>query len=274
MAIFNPGQQHMSQVAWSSPRCAAPGGEARRITLLPLLHLIEEDHVFNDFDSTELQQPPAETEEAAGPLARPSQRSVTASRAGITSSQIIGLLLGAIVIFTLGFAGGWLGHTMKTNGELPPASAQKYAPLIWQVWSDIDQYYVDKGAIDHQKMTYAAIQAMVDSLGDTGHSRFETPDEVQQEHQQLNGNYVGIGVTLQPDPSGQYYQISVTFPGSPAEHAGLKPGDVITAVNGKSVQGDSEDQLHNLITGPEGTSVTMTIKRPGQDQSFDVTLKR
>ncbi len=230
--------------------------------------------MFNDFDSTELQQPPAETEEAAGPLARPSQRSVTASRAGITSSQIIGLLLGAIVIFTLGFAGGWLGHTMKTNGELPPASAQKYAPLIWQVWSDIDQYYVDKGAIDHQKMTYAAIQAMVDSLGDTGHTRFETPDEVKQEQQQLNGNYVGIGIILQPDPTGQYFQVAATFPGAPAAKAGLKPGDVIIAINGKDVKGDTQDQLRTLITGPEGSSLSMTIQRPGQAQPFTVTLQR
>ena len=231
--------------------------------------------MFNDFDSTELHQSPIEAEESgAGLPARPSQRNATAGRLRISSSQIIGLVLGAIVIFTLGFAGGWLGHTYQTNGELPPASAQKYAPLIWQVWSDIDNYYVDRGAIDHQKMTYAAIQAMVDSLGDTGHTRFETPDEVKQEQQQLNGNYVGIGVELQPDPNGQYLQIYVTFPGAPADKAGLKPGDVIIAVNGKSVKGDTQDQLRSLITGPEGSSLTLTIQRPGQAQPFTVTLQR
>lgn len=231
--------------------------------------------MFNDFDLAEIQHPPAQSE-GSGALQswHPHPNNTGAAHAIINRNQIIGLLLGAVIIFTLGFAGGWLGHTAKTNGQLPPASAQKYAPLIWQTWSDIDTYYVDKGAIDHQKMTYAAIQAMVDSLGDTGHSRFETPAEVQQEHQQLSGNYVGIGVTLQPDPSGQYFEVSVTFPGSPAQDAGLKSGDVITAVNGKSVQNDTEDQLHNLITGPEGSSVTLTIQRPGQDQPFDVTLKR
>ena len=235
----------------------------------------QEDYLFNDFDLAELQHPSAQSERPGEPHpGQPHPNNTGILPAPINKNQIIGLFLGAVIIFTLGFAGGWLGNSAKTNGQLPPASAQKYASLIWQTWSDIDTYYVDKGAIDHQKMTYAAMQAMVDSLGDTGHSRFETPDQVKQEHQQLGGNYVGIGVTLQQDPSGQYYEIAVTFPGSPADKAGLKPGDVIIAVNGKSVQGDTEDQLHNLITGPEGSSVTLTIKRPGQDQSFDVTLKR
>lgn len=227
--------------------------------------------VFNDFDLAELQEPSGEPGQQAGQF-RPTSNGALQSSAN--RNQMIGLLFSGIVIFTLGFAGGWLGHTAQTNGEVPPASAQKYAPLIWQAWSDIDNYYVDRGAIDHQKMTYAAISAMVDSLGDTGHSRFETPDEVKQEHESLNGNYVGIGIVLQPDPTGQYFQVAETFPGSPAEKAGLQPGDVITAVNGKSVQGETEDQLHGQITGPEGTSVTMTIQRPGQSQPFTVTMKR
>ncbi len=230
--------------------------------------------LFNDFDLAELQQPPAQSEEPGQLSGQVRPTNNGSMQTGMNRNQMIGLLLSAIVIFTLGFAGGWLGHTAKTNGEVPPASAQQYAPLIWQAWSDIDTYYVDKGAINHQQMTYAAIQAMVNSLGDTGHSRFETPAEVKQEHQSLSGNYVGIGISLQPDPSGQYFQISVTFPGSPAEKAGLQPLDVITAINGKSVKGESLDQLHSQITGPEGTTVTMTIQRPGQSQPFTVTMKR
>jgi carboxyl-terminal processing protease len=234
--------------------------------------------LFNDFDLAEVQQASAQDGESAAPHpdvpgpARATNNRIQTRRAG--SNQIIGLVLSAIVIFTLGFAGGWLGHTSLTRDLLPPASAQQYAPLIWQAWSDIDAYYVDKNAIDHQKMTYAAIEALVASLGDTGHSRFLTPEEVQQEHQQLSGNFVGIGVFLQADPTGQYFQISATIPDSPAEKASLKPGDVIIAVNGKSVKGNSLDQLHDLITGPEGTSLTLTIQRPGQNQPFDVKLTR
>ncbi len=232
--------------------------------------------MFNDFDLAEVQQANAQDGEPASPrLDVPGPaRYPNRIQTGASSSQIIGLTLSAIVIFTLGFAGGWLGHTYTTRGLLPPASAQPYAPLIWQAWSDIDNNYVDKGAINHQQMTYAAIAAMVDSLGDTGHSRFETPEEVQQEHQELSGNYVGIGVTLQPDPTGQYFEIGVVFPDSPASKGGLKSLDVITAVNGKSVKGDTEDQLHNLIAGPQGSTVSLTIQRPGQAQPFTVKLTR
>jgi carboxyl-terminal processing protease len=233
--------------------------------------------LFNDFDLAEAQQANAQGGELApsqpgapGPARDGNNRAQT----GVGSNQIIGLVLSAVIVFTLGFAGGWLGHSATTNGLLPPASARPYAPLIWQAWSDIDTYYVDKGAIDHQKMSYAAISAIVNSLGDTGHSRFETPEEVQQEHQQLSGNYVGIGVIIQPDPTGQYFEIGATFPNAPASKAGLKPGDVILAINGTSVKGDSQDQLRSLITGPAGSSLTMTIQRPGQAQSFDVKLTR
>ncbi len=238
---------------------------------------IEEDPLFNDFDLAETQQANAQERiRGAEPLdgfgsAGTIQRR---PRTGPSSSQIIGLVLSSIIIFTLGFAGGWLGHSYQTRGLLPPESARQYAPLIWQAWSDIDTYYVDKGAINHQKMTYAALQAMVDTLGDNGHSRFETPEEVQAEHQQLSGNYVGIGVILQPDPTGEYFQIGATFPDAPAAQAGLKPGDVIIAIDGKSVKGYSQDQLRGLITGPAGTSLTMTIQRPGQTQPFDVKVTR
>lgn len=233
--------------------------------------------MFNDFDLAEAQPASAQNGESAAPrldVPGPARSPNTRVQTGANPSQIIGLVLSAVVIFTLGFAGGWLGHTYQTRGLLPPASAQQYAPLIWQAWSDIDDNYVDKGAIDHQKMTYAAIAAIVNTLGDTGHSRFETPDEVKQEHQQLSGNYVGIGVILQPDPTGQYFEIGATFPNAPASKAGLKPGDVIIAVNGTSVKGDTQDQLRTLITGPAGSSLTMTIQRPGQAQPFTVKLTR
>ena len=75
---------------------------------------------------------------------------------------------------------------------------------------------------------------MVEALGDTGHSVFLTPDEVKAENDSLNGHVSGIGVVVdnrQVPPT-----IVSVVPGSPAEAAGLKPGDVIVAVDGKSTE--------------------------------------
>jgi carboxyl-terminal processing protease len=116
---------------------------------------------------------------------------------------------------------------------------------------------VDVHAINRQQMAYQAITAMVNTLGDTGHSRFETPQEVQQENSQLqNAPLVGIGVQLSGG-GGQPLRIDEVFPNSAAD-GNLLPGDIIVAVDGKNVKGLPIDQVSPLIRGKAGTQVTLT----------------
>ncbi|HLI07989.1 MAG TPA: S41 family peptidase [Ktedonobacteraceae bacterium] len=178
------------------------------------------------------------------------------------------------VLIILSFIGGWFSHQTFSGTFVASSQSQKYENLFDQAWQDIDQNYVDRKAVNYQQMSYSAIQAMVQVLHDTGHTRFLTPQEVKSENQQLSGQFVGIGISLQQDATTGNIVIISTIPGSPAQKAGIKPGDIITAVNGTSVSGKSLDQVTSMIHGNAGTSVSLTIKRPSTNQTLTFKMVR
>ncbi len=187
-----------------------------------------------------------------------------------------GYIFLTVLLVALAFTAGWLGSSLL-NGV--PASARPYSGDIWQAWNDIDQNYPDVNAINHQKMAYAMLTAMVDSLGDTGHSRFLTPDQVKQLNQQLNNNsFVGIGVYIQQIPAangnGNDTVIEATLPNSPAQKAGLLPGDVFLTIDGQDATNKDPGQIQQLIAGKKGTPVTITVQRAGKPQPLSFTITR
>ncbi|HEX6542604.1 MAG TPA: S41 family peptidase [Ktedonobacterales bacterium] len=179
------------------------------------------------------------------------------------------------LLVIVAFASGWFGNAfVNRNNYVSPTSDEH---LIVQAWDDITNNFVVTDKLNTKKMAYAAIDAMVNSLGDTGHSRFQTKAEYEAEQNQLNNSStVGIGVYLSgggKDP----LRIDAVIPNSPAAKSGkLKPGDFIVAVDHKDITGMTIDQVRPLIGGKEGTSVTLTIKRTEGKLSsvFDVTLAR
>ncbi len=177
------------------------------------------------------------------------------------------------LLVLIAFSAGWFGNAYVNQGRYITSSNEL---LIHQAWVDINNNFVVTSRINQQQMAYAAITAMVNSLGDTGHSRFETPEQFAQENQQLQDqSIVGIGVSL----SGggvKPIRIDEVFPGSAAYKGGLKPGDLIVSVDGKSLKGYTIDQARPLITGKAGTQVTLGITRPTTTpaKSFTVTLTR
>lgn len=184
------------------------------------------------------------------------------------------------VVVTLGFMviaflGGWFGNQLyQSSVNASSNQSQKYAKLIQQAWETIDQNYVDRKAVNYQKMSYDAISSMVNELGDTGHSRFLTPQDVKSEQQQLSGGFVGIGVYIQQDPKTKAITISSTISGSPAQKAGLKHGDVLIEVDGKNIVGQDFSKVQPLIEGTAGTQVTITIRRPSINQVLTFKITR
>jgi len=108
---------------------------------------------------------------------------------------------------------------------------------------------VDKIATKPQRLAYTTIAGMINSLGDTGHSIFLTPDEMRQDNDFQKGEFEGVGIKAEAK-NGQVVVVA-SMDGSPAQEAGLRSGDVIMKVDGQPVT--SVSQAARLILGaPQG----------------------
>jgi carboxyl-terminal processing protease len=135
-----------------------------------------------------------------------------------------------------------------------PEKAEIYTD---QVQSLIEDDYYKK--IPEPTLTNGSIGGMVKSLDDP-YSHYFDPKQNEAFEQAISGQYTGVGMAVNQDKRGLL--VTLTYPGSPARRGGLLPGDVITAVNGKSIAGQSADAAVAKVKGPEGTPVTITIATP------------
>jgi carboxyl-terminal processing protease len=159
--------------------------------------------------------------------------------------------------------------TDSNQGGTPQDLQTLFAPF-WETWTLVHQQYVTQ-PVDDTKLVQGAIKGMMASL-ETGYNYYLTPDEYKTEQAQLNGqDYTGIGAWV--DVTGQYLTITQPMKGSPAESAGLKPGDQIIAIDGVSMTGITAEVARSKVLGPEGTQVTLTVRR-GDQTPFDVTITR
>ncbi len=186
------------------------------------------------------------------------------------------LRMKCLVFLVIGVIGGAIlsCHLLMafTPSDKIPPDAEVNFKLMAEAWNAIEKVYVDRKAINAQHMTYGAISGMVDSLGDTGHSRFLTPQMLKQERNLTRGTFEGIGAEVQMK-NGQLL-IVAPIDGSPAQKAGLKPGDIILKVDEKDVSGLPLDQAVDRILGPAGTRVKLTILDPKARTTKDITLVR
>ena len=141
---------------------------------------------------------------------------------------------------------------------------------FWQAWQIVHDQYVDQ-PVDNVKLMRGAISGMLASLGDQ-HTAYMDPEEYQQANTPLQGEYEGIGAWV--DTSSTFLTIVSPMPDSPAEKAGLRPGDQIVAIDGEDMTGIDGSLVLRRILGPAGTTVKLTVQREGETQPFDVTLER
>ena len=113
---------------------------------------------------------------------------------------------------------------------------------------------------------------MVDSLGDTGHSTYLTPKMVDEERSLMQGEYVGVGLEI--TQKNDNVVVVAPLDGSPALRAGLRAGEQILKVNGRSVEGLGLNEVVSLIVGPAQTTVVLSIFDPASGATSEVPLRR
>ncbi|MGZ6074754.1 MAG: S41 family peptidase [Isosphaeraceae bacterium] len=195
-------------------------------------------------------------------------------RRGLAPSRF-SLILVAVVAGSALFVGGFsLGARVATTPGTPADQEARFGPF-WDVYSLIQGKYAGSPRPNQDQLVQAAINGMMQSLNDPW-SYYQGPADFENSLLDVGGQAQGIGVQIQLQPidpnsstsctkvgDGCELAINAPIPGSPTEAAGIQPGDVIAAVDGKSLDGQTIDQVSALIKGPKGTPVTLGIDRNG-----------
>ncbi len=158
------------------------------------------------------------------------------------------------------------------KNQSPPATTTLDMRLFYDVVERINSDYYDKSKIDGNKMVYGAISGMLQSLSDP-YTSFFPPKENESFKTQLAGEFSGIGAELTINDQNQVEVIS-PLDGSPAIKAGIKSGDVITKVDGKTTYGWTVAQAVEKIRGPKGTKVSLTIIHENEKNARDISITR
>jgi carboxyl-terminal processing protease len=165
---------------------------------------------------------------------------------------------------------GLQSPTGEPDEQAEPRDREELFTTFWEAWDILHENYVDQ-PLDDEALMRGAIDGMMSSLGDP-HTTYMDPEQFRRANAPLEGEYEGIGAYV--DITGDYLKIISPMPDSPAENAGLKPEDVIVAVDGEDMTGVDGNLVLRRILGPAGTDVTLTIQRPNQTETFDVTITR
>jgi carboxyl-terminal processing protease len=150
------------------------------------------------------------------------------------------------------------------EAKVPLEEIRRYV----SVYNAVKQAYVEP--VDDQKLMHSAIRGLLFDLDP--HSVYLDKADAENFDEQSRGAYDGVGVELMRQPDGSL-RVIAPIDDTPAARAGVKAGDVITAIDGKPFKPDEGDQSGPLRGAP-GSKVTLTIVREGKDKPFDVTLTR
>ncbi|MBI2595137.1 S41 family peptidase [Candidatus Daviesbacteria bacterium] len=194
--------------------------------------------------------------------------------------------LTAVTIYLLIFYAGWqLGHydikyqlehykpTLDVKNLTPPQNKQNLDfKLFWDTWDKVSREYVDKKAVDPQKMYYGAIQGMVAALGDP-YTFFLPPDIQKSTKEVLGGSFEGVGIQLGFNKDKRLVVIA-PLKDTPAARNGIKAGDFILKVGDKDTTNMTLQEAVSLIRGPKGTKIALEVFHEGDSKTTVISLTR
>lgn len=161
------------------------------------------------------------------------------------------------------FAGPLVAQEAKGEAEV-----YQQLDLFGDVFERIRGSYVEP--VSEKELIEAAINGMLQSLDP--HSSYMPADDFDDMQVQTKGEFGGLGIEVTQENG--FVKVVSPMDGTPAARAGIKAGDLITQVNGESVAGLPLDQAVDLMRGPVGSEIRITIARPDTAEPFDVTMTR
>jgi len=143
--------------------------------------------------------------------------------------------------------------------------------LFWEAYHKLQEKFVDKGKFDIQKIIYGAISGMVKSLEDP-YTVFLKPEETKRFIEDVKGTFEGVGMEI--DIRKGQLQVISPLEGTPAQRAGLRAGDKIIKIDDKPTTDMTIEEAVNLIRGPKGSEVTLTIFREEWEKTKEIKIVR
>ena len=169
--------------------------------------------------------------------------------------------IGMYKYFTEDGFGKQLVSTSNTNSELT-TELNKYRKII-------DKYFL--GEVDEEKLKESAIKGYIEGLDDP-YTEYISKEDMEDYMADATGNFVGIGIYMVQDTETNKIMVLAPIKGSPAEEAGIQPGDYIIAVDDVEYTGEEMTTASNKIKGEEGTTVKIKILRGTETKEYE--LKR
>ncbi|MFV0515097.1 MAG: S41 family peptidase [Jhaorihella sp.] len=179
--------------------------------------------------------------------------------------------------FVMAALGGTVAGVVATTQIAGPLVAQETArnstvyeqlDLFGDIFERIRAQYVEE--VDEKKLIEAAINGMLTSLDP--HSSYLSPDDAANMRVQTRGEFGGLGIEVTQEEG--FVKVVSPIDGTPAEEAGIEAGDFITHVDSESVLGLTLDQAVELMRGPVGSEIVITVVREGEPEPFDVSIIR
>ncbi|MDP3063030.1 MAG: S41 family peptidase [Chloroflexota bacterium] len=160
--------------------------------------------------------------------------------------------------------------TGRVEPTLPPEAPEEFQ-IVWQTWQSLRQDFVSRDQLDPKKLSEGAVRGMIQALDDP-YASFLDPSQYAQEQEDLRGSFEGIGaeVTMRDNQ----VVVVAPIPDTPAERAGIRPGDVIISVDGESMDGKTVQEVVRRIRGTRGTVVSIGIRHLGAADPVTITVVR
>jgi carboxyl-terminal processing protease len=191
--------------------------------------------------------------------------------------RLLWFILSTVLLCTL--LGGVYGRQVEATTSTDDSAVKNSLTEFTRVYNLVEQNYAD--SVDPDKAIYGPSESNVGAIPGAlrsldPHSNFYDPQAFSLLREDQEGRYYGVGMQIGQHPGklGKLVVVVVApIPGSPAFRAGLRPGDVIVKVNGRSTEGMDTHQVAEKLKGPKGTEVHITVTREGYDQplEFDIT---